>query len=107
MFKILILQAWYGLSDEALEKQIARDLMFPRHFGCFVVVLDGCYFIRLVVFWLSYAKVSQQFKFSYFEQVKLNKKTSTNFVLNVEVYLVRFLLIFFTPIFLFSLTCSK
>ncbi len=28
MFKILILQAWYGLSDEALEKQIARDLMF-------------------------------------------------------------------------------
>uniref|UniRef100_UPI003F69A5E6 transposase n=1 Tax=Candidatus Thiodubiliella endoseptemdiera TaxID=2738886 RepID=UPI003F69A5E6 len=24
MFKILILQAWYGLSDEALEKQIAR-----------------------------------------------------------------------------------
>ena len=30
MFKILILQAWYGLSDEALEKQIARDLMFRR-----------------------------------------------------------------------------
>jgi hypothetical protein len=28
MFKILILQAWYNLSDEALEKQIARDLMF-------------------------------------------------------------------------------
>jgi IS5 family transposase len=27
MFKILILQAWYALSDEALEKQIARDLM--------------------------------------------------------------------------------
>jgi IS5 family transposase len=24
MFKILILQAWYNLSDEALEKQIAR-----------------------------------------------------------------------------------
>ncbi|CAB5498084.1 hypothetical protein AZO1586R_704, partial [Bathymodiolus azoricus thioautotrophic gill symbiont] len=23
MFKILILQAWYALSDEALEKQIA------------------------------------------------------------------------------------
>jgi hypothetical protein len=33
--------------------------------------------------------------------------SSTNFVLNAEVYLVRFLLIFFTPIFLFSLTCSK
>ena len=30
MFKILILQAWYDLSDEALEKQIARDLMFRR-----------------------------------------------------------------------------
>ncbi len=30
MFKILILQAWYGLNDEALEKQIARDLMFRR-----------------------------------------------------------------------------
>jgi hypothetical protein len=28
MFKILILQAWYALSDEALEKQIARDLSF-------------------------------------------------------------------------------
>jgi IS5 family transposase len=27
MFKILILQAWYNLSDEALEKQIARDLI--------------------------------------------------------------------------------
>jgi apolipoprotein N-acyltransferase len=24
MFKVLILQAWYALSDEALEKQIAR-----------------------------------------------------------------------------------
>ncbi|CAC9659335.1 hypothetical protein [uncultured Gammaproteobacteria bacterium] len=32
--------------------------VFPRHFGCFMVVLDGCYFIRLVVFWLSYEKVS-------------------------------------------------
>ncbi len=32
MFKILILQAWYNLSDEALEKQIARDLMFR----CFI-----------------------------------------------------------------------
>ncbi|WP_369177750.1 transposase [Candidatus Thiodubiliella endoseptemdiera] len=30
MFKILTLQAWYDLSDEALEKQIARDLMFRR-----------------------------------------------------------------------------
>ena len=30
MFKILILQAWYDLSDESLEKQIARDLMFRR-----------------------------------------------------------------------------
>ncbi|WP_369179005.1 transposase [Candidatus Thiodubiliella endoseptemdiera] len=31
MFKILILQAWHGLSDEALEKQIARgDLCINR-----------------------------------------------------------------------------
>ena len=34
MFKILILQAWYNLSDEALEKQIARDFM-----GCAISVL--------------------------------------------------------------------
>ncbi|VVM18275.1 hypothetical protein BSPWISOXPB_3042, partial [uncultured Gammaproteobacteria bacterium] len=33
---------------------------FSRHFGCFMVVLDGCYFIRLVVFWLGYAKVSNK-----------------------------------------------
>ncbi|KAF3977053.1 MAG: transposase [Methylococcales symbiont of Iophon sp. n. MRB-2018] len=26
MFKILILRAWYNLSDEVLEKQFARDL---------------------------------------------------------------------------------
>ncbi|CAC9576597.1 hypothetical protein [uncultured Gammaproteobacteria bacterium] len=32
MFKILILQAWYNLSYEALEKQIARDFMFR----CFI-----------------------------------------------------------------------
>ncbi|WP_138146941.1 transposase, partial [Bathymodiolus heckerae thiotrophic gill symbiont] len=30
MFKILILQAWHNLNNEALEKQIARDLMFRR-----------------------------------------------------------------------------
>lgn len=30
LFKILILQAWYGLSDPAMEKQLARDLMFRR-----------------------------------------------------------------------------
>ncbi|CAC9481344.1 hypothetical protein [uncultured Gammaproteobacteria bacterium] len=30
MFKILILQAWYALSDEALEKQIARCPVSPR-----------------------------------------------------------------------------
>ncbi len=27
-----------------------------------MVVLDGCYFIRLVVFWLGYAKVSMKNK---------------------------------------------
>ena len=30
MFKLLLLQAWYGLGDEALEKQLARDLVFKR-----------------------------------------------------------------------------
>ncbi len=30
MFKALLLQSWYGLSDPALEKQIARDLLFRR-----------------------------------------------------------------------------
>ena len=30
MYKALLLQAWYGLSDPALEKQLARDLLFRR-----------------------------------------------------------------------------
>jgi len=30
MFKSLLLQAWYGLSDSGLEKQCARDLLFRR-----------------------------------------------------------------------------
>lgn len=30
MFKVLLLQGWYGLSDPKLEKQLARDLMFRR-----------------------------------------------------------------------------
>ncbi len=30
MFKIMILQAWYGISDPQMEKQLARDLMFRR-----------------------------------------------------------------------------
>jgi len=30
MFKALLLQSWYGLSDPALEKQLARDLLFRR-----------------------------------------------------------------------------
>jgi hypothetical protein len=37
--------------------------VFPRHFWCFMSVLDRCYFIRLVVFWLSYAKVSIRRKY--------------------------------------------
>jgi IS5 family transposase len=28
MFKALLLQSWYALSDPALEKQLARDLLF-------------------------------------------------------------------------------
>ena len=30
MYKALLLQVWYGLSDPALEKQLARDLLFRR-----------------------------------------------------------------------------
>ncbi len=30
MFKILLLQSWYSLSDPKMEKQLARDLMFRR-----------------------------------------------------------------------------
>ena len=30
MFKALLLQVWYGLSDPGLEKQLARDLLFRR-----------------------------------------------------------------------------
>ena len=30
MFKVLLLQSWYNLSDPATEKQLARDLMFRR-----------------------------------------------------------------------------
>jgi len=30
MYKALLLQSWYGLSDPCLEKQLARDLLFRR-----------------------------------------------------------------------------
>ena len=33
MLKALLLQAWYDLSDPALEKQLARDLLFRRFVG--------------------------------------------------------------------------
>lgn len=33
MFKILLLQAWYDLSDPAMESQLARDLLFKRFIG--------------------------------------------------------------------------
>lgn len=33
MFKALLLQSWYSLSDPQLEKQIARDLLFRRFVG--------------------------------------------------------------------------
>lgn len=33
MFKALLLQSWYNLSDPKLEKQIARDLLFRRFLG--------------------------------------------------------------------------
>ena len=33
MFKALMLQSWYNLSDPQLEKQLARDLLFKRFVG--------------------------------------------------------------------------
>lgn len=33
MFKALLLQSWYALSDPQLEKQLARDLLFRRFVG--------------------------------------------------------------------------
>jgi len=33
MYKALLLQTWYGLGDPALEKQLARDLLFRRFVG--------------------------------------------------------------------------
>ncbi len=33
MFKALLLQHWYVLSHPALEKQLARDLLFKRIVG--------------------------------------------------------------------------
>jgi len=33
MFKALLLQSWYKFSDPALEKQLARDLLFRRFAG--------------------------------------------------------------------------
>jgi IS5 family transposase len=33
MFKAMLLQSWYKLSDPALEKQLARDLLFRRFVG--------------------------------------------------------------------------
>lgn len=33
MFKALLLQSWYDLSDPKLEKQLARDLLFKRFVG--------------------------------------------------------------------------
>ena len=33
MFKVLLLQSWYNLSDPGLEKQLARDLLFRRFVG--------------------------------------------------------------------------
>ena len=33
LYKALLLQSWYKLSDPALEKQLARDLLFRRFTG--------------------------------------------------------------------------
>lgn len=37
MFKALLLQIWYKLSDPALEKQLARDLLFKRFVGLSII----------------------------------------------------------------------
>jgi IS5 family transposase len=36
MFKALLLQSWYALSDPALEKQLARNLIFRRFIGLII-----------------------------------------------------------------------
>jgi transposase len=41
MFKALLLQSWYKLSDSALEKQLARDLLFRRFIACKVYMLPS------------------------------------------------------------------
>jgi IS5 family transposase len=33
MFKALLLQSWYALSDPVLEKKLPRDLLFGRFIG--------------------------------------------------------------------------
>jgi IS5 family transposase len=33
MFKALLLQSWYALSDPKLDKQLARDLLIRRFVG--------------------------------------------------------------------------
>jgi len=33
MFKILLLQSWYSLSDPKMENQLARDLLLCRFVG--------------------------------------------------------------------------
>ena len=48
MFKALLLQSWYDLSDPALEKQLARDLLFRRFIELDLseAVPDHCTFWR-------------------------------------------------------------
>jgi hypothetical protein len=61
----LLKRGYHGVFHHFSDKHIGRYVdgillgVFPRHSGCFMVVLDGCCFIRLVVFWLGYVKVSQ------------------------------------------------
>jgi hypothetical protein len=53
------------------------------------------------------SKAVKEYKEELVKSQKQNERLTALVGKNAEVYLVRFLLIFFTPIFLFSLTCSK
>jgi hypothetical protein len=49
----------YGIAADFNTKYKGSAIIgvFPRHFGCFMVVLDGCYFSRLGFFgWVMQRK---------------------------------------------------
>ena len=56
MFKSLFLQSWYKLSDPAIDKQLARDLLFRRFVELDITesVPDHC------IFWLFRQKLNEE-----------------------------------------------